>query len=137
MASLNQILKNALVDTLPLLKRYGVEVQRDPLPDLQVDSHKIKKVFKEILLVCLEHRYTHAKCKILVQAFNILDTGFWMIRVVSNGYNIDPDYNLLEKPGMKLCQETVATYGGQFLYKNIEPRGNIFSFTLPCNTVKL
>ncbi len=143
--SLDEAIRDALVDLRCVITESGAVVQRDPLPTVYGDRTQIVQVLVNLMNNAIKFRRPDRPPEIQISAAHM--KGMWHLRVADNGIGIEPEYfdrifvifqRLHTRDvypgtgiGLAIVKKIIERHGGRIWLESIPGEGSIFHFTLP------
>ncbi len=141
----NRVLDQALFNLQAALNEAGAKIERQELPNVNVQEVHLLQLFQNLLGNALKYRGDSSP-RIRISARR--DSGKWRLCVHDNGIGIEPEYHeqifgVFKRLhtheqyagtgiGLAICQKIVQKYGGAIWVESEGAgRGSTFCFTLP------
>ena len=140
---LDPVLDTVLYELDGVVKEAGARITRDPLPEVNGDSGRLRQVLKNLLGNAIKYRGGEEPD---IHVWAQKSGAQWIVSVSDNGTGINPEYADVvfglfrrlhgrEVPGsgvgLAVCKEIIEHHGGRIWVEPGVPRGSIFRFTLP------
>jgi signal transduction histidine kinase len=141
---LGDVLAEATTALARALEEARAEVEADRMPEVVGDPVQLRQLFQNLLANAVRFA-SDEPLRVHVTAVEE-DDAFWRFDVRDNGVGIDPAdadriFGMFERGrdgdgvgtglGLALCRKIVTRHGGRMWATPGEPRGTVFSFTLP------
>ena len=143
-AEANQAFEQALANLELMIQQHKVNVTRNPLPTVPIDSIQLQRVFQNLIDNAIKFRGENAP-RVEVSAERRGDE--WIFAVRDNGLGIAPEnqeriFDVFERLhsrdeyagagiGLALCKRIIEQHGGTLWVESEPGEGSTFYFTLP------
>ena len=142
---LNQVLDRVLQSLGTTLDEHGVEVRKETLPVVKVDSHQIAQVFQNLIENSI--KFSEPTRPLVLDVSSARKNGYWEIAVRDNGIGFKMEHKTRifqmfqrlhgreEYPGtgmgLAICKRIIERHGGTIYPESVPGTGTTFFFTIP------